>query len=382
MIEQGIKSYKINGKYFNYKEYQKIYQEIHNAHSRLEEVPSIIFDFKGPYTLVTRIENIFHKKSFIKKQIVKILFDDARKKYEKDNRIYIDKRISNIVNIGDIIEISDSNIILKVISLEENKINLTNKYNKLLNIVEERHHSKFNKIDINKRKFSLISENLIPKTPKSLEYESYNIIDIDRYVQRDPCIRINTQNKHVGVSTRKIFFHEEVYVHPKSCPILLLAENESNDKAFMKNINDVIRGPKININDEKDEYKIIYQDEEENLFAGDKIDFDLNFSAQKDEEIVQSNVINEDADDFELDDFWNKYEVDEEEMQLEGKYFDNLYEEKIKSKREKMDLLFHNIIHRQKAHFKTNSKDKFNNSFDAGMNTNNNLNTCISGIFY
>jgi hypothetical protein len=108
--------------------------------------------------------------------------------------------------------------------------------------------------------------------------------------------------------------------------------------------------------DNKDEYKIIYQEEESEAFKRNddifNIDFNINSpnEEQKDNFNEKLGIIDEENScEFELKDFLNKLNLnDDEEFPLDGKYFDNIYQDKLKTKKEKMDLIFQNIIKRQK----------------------------------
>ena len=119
----------------------------------------MIFEFKGQDILVTKVQNVFKKKTFAEGQIVKLNYDDSRNKNDKENLILIDKKISNFINEGDIIEFSDSTLVLKIISVERNKKNKIQKYTNLLNASSVNDYKEIEEqLEVKKRK-TIIKEN-------------------------------------------------------------------------------------------------------------------------------------------------------------------------------------------------------------------------------
>ena len=149
LLFHGVRAFQINGKCFNFKEYKKIAEDLKNIFLEKDEIPSIIFQFKGHDILVTKVENIIKKKNFSEGQIIKIKYDDSKnkneKEKEKENIIYIDKKISNFLNEGDIIQFSDSTLLLKIISVEKHTKNKIQKYKNLLNAMNENENKKIKK---------------------------------------------------------------------------------------------------------------------------------------------------------------------------------------------------------------------------------------------
>ncbi len=404
LIDQGIKTYIINGRYFNHKEYSKIIEDIRLAFSKTNEIECLIFDFKGPDTIITKVENIFNKKeTFIRNQIVKISFDDPRIKYERDNRILIDKKISNLVEIGDIIEIIDSTIVLKIIAIDKNRKNLTNKYEKLLNIMDNKNHSKFDTIHGNNQKFGSNSNTLskLPKIQRSTGHRNLfaNEDHLEKNETNDKKIidfdfktiyPFNTNEFSQENCNEEIFFDEKDSNFPqaKSSPYIITNNNPYQTNSLKK-----IHKSKEELNtfekyerkeDDIKDYKIIYEETQSDLFKMNEDPFHVKFNSEcSNDENGNDNcdenlpiIREENSKEYEFEDFLNRFHLnDDEEFPLEGKYFDNIYQEKLKTKQEKMDILFHKIIKRQKTNNLKNSS-KANKSHETLNEKNLNYKNC------
>ncbi len=196
-----------------------------------------------------------------------------------------------MVGIGDIIEISDSSLVLKVVSIEKFR-KRSNKYGSFLKILEENPNMNLNnKTNIHK----IFNNHSCSKSlkPKELDQTDQTKIFLKHYERRE---------------------------------------------------------------DDKEEYKIIYEEEESGAFKknDDIYDLDLSFispnEGQKyDNQEKLAEIREENSCEFELEDFLNNLNLnDDEEFPLDGKYFDNIYQDQLKTKKEKMDLIFQKIIKRQK----------------------------------
>lgn len=371
IIEQGITTFKLNGKLFNHKEYTKIIDDINSTYANMNETPSIIFDFKGPEIIVTKVQNIHNRKSFNKNQIVNISFDSGCNKFDKANRILVDKRISNLLENGDIIEISDSSIVLKVISIEKIR-KKTNRFGSFLKILEDNSIQNSQNIGKEIRKFNFQEKKKITKLTNSNSSSNYNKFDASKITQQK---EFNSKIIRSHVSSNNIYDLD--HRHSKTIDSKLLLENDisleyQDSNTNFKNFSPP-QSPKINKNenldlnlsnfknyerkeDDKDEYRIIYEGEESDIFGkkDDNYEFDLNVNSQieeqKDYPQNKLGIIDEESScEFELEDFLKQLHLnDDEEFPLDGKYFDNIYHDRLKTKKEKMDLIFQNIIKRQK----------------------------------
>ncbi len=87
------------------------------SNSKLNEIPSIIFELKSPMPIITKISGGRKILKILKGQIVKIAYDS--KKHIEGDAIYIDKKISHGVNVGDIITINYPELRLKIVSIED-----------------------------------------------------------------------------------------------------------------------------------------------------------------------------------------------------------------------------------------------------------------------
>ena len=105
------------------------------------------------------------------------------------------------------------------------------------------------------------------------------------------------------------------------------------------------------------EYKIIYDITDNNKFTEDSED--LKFSIE-----INSNKIEENSNESKFEDFINNMNLKEdEEFPLDGKLFDNLNEDKMKIKQEKIEKNFHSIIKKHNAQ-NTNVPSKHRYSYD------------------
>jgi len=315
----------------------------------------------------------------MRKQIIKISFDDSRTKYEKENIILIDKKISNLVNPGDLIEISDSSLVLKVIAIEKNKRHPSYKYNKLLNLLEEKIHSKFDPKTSCNRKLSadITKKNFInfSKNEGTLNLKKYlNGLNIEKetntklfnsYVANEEIKKNETdylKSEIKEVNDNKLILH-------KSYPYIGVNNKKQTEKEE-ECINEIFE----NLNnqnyqrreDDKQEYKIIYEEEQSEAFKlkDELLDINIKFESNETEnesDNIQDNlgIIKEDSQEFELEDVLNHFNLnDDEEFFLEGKYFDNIYQDRLKTKQEKMDLIYKNIIKRQKSNNSNNNQEQ------------------------
>jgi hypothetical protein len=116
LAEEGIRAFHISGASFKYHEYKKLVRDIKTVYSRVNEIPSFIFDLKGSAPYITRLEGNKGRVKMKTGQIIKITFDNA--KIKDEGIIFIDKKISHMINEGEMIYISSSDVILKVTGKE------------------------------------------------------------------------------------------------------------------------------------------------------------------------------------------------------------------------------------------------------------------------
>ena len=122
MINSGIRIFRINGAYFNSKEYKPLVNILTKILAEINETPTIIFDLKGPIPRVSKLFNSKQSISVEKGQIIKIK-DDTVKGIMDENMILLDKSIVSCLKIGDNLFIDGSKCILKVIAFERDKHN-------------------------------------------------------------------------------------------------------------------------------------------------------------------------------------------------------------------------------------------------------------------
>ncbi len=120
LINSGIRIFRINGAYFNFKEYEKLLKDLDEIFKNTNDSPTVIFDLKGPIPRISKVG--IGKKTCIdvkKDQLIKILHENI--KIEEPDIIHVDKKIAQCINIDDRILIDSSKCILKVISIERYK---------------------------------------------------------------------------------------------------------------------------------------------------------------------------------------------------------------------------------------------------------------------
>lgn len=122
LANEGVRSFRIDGSQMNYKEYKKIISQINRIFSDKEEIANILFNLKGPTPVITKIKNT-REENFLKikkGQKIRIKYHTTIKSEEKDF-LYIDKKISHALKIGDILQIGQSDFGFKVVNFDKNK---------------------------------------------------------------------------------------------------------------------------------------------------------------------------------------------------------------------------------------------------------------------
>ena len=119
LIDSGIRSFRVNGAYFQYPEYQKLLQDLKILFMEINDKPTVIFDLKGPIPRISKISgsNIQNNGKEVKKnQLLKIVYDNP--KIDDEDVIHVDKQFFNCLSIGDRIVVDSSNCVLKVICID------------------------------------------------------------------------------------------------------------------------------------------------------------------------------------------------------------------------------------------------------------------------
>lgn len=180
LLNQGFTNFHIDGSRLNLKIYNKIVSHlIDYAETKLNTRPTIIFDLKSPLPLITKISENRKFLKIYKGQTIKISYETKRE-YEGDV-IYIDKKISQGVNIGDILLISYPELRLKVVGVENSLMSSAS----YANLRKKDNYSQFNQVNCIKQiksSPSLFKDkntyNLYQKQIESYE-ESYKIPEKD-----------------------------------------------------------------------------------------------------------------------------------------------------------------------------------------------------------
>lgn len=115
-MNSGINLFRVNCAYFNYKDYKKLLEHLEIIFQNKKNKPTVIFDLKGPIPRINKV-GIGGKNSLdVKKdQLIKIVHENS--KIEDSDIIHVDKKIAQVVKVGDKILIDSSQCILKVISI-------------------------------------------------------------------------------------------------------------------------------------------------------------------------------------------------------------------------------------------------------------------------
>jgi hypothetical protein len=411
LLLQGVRTIQIKGKYFNYKEYKKITEDINTIYSEKNEIPSIIFHLKGHETLVTNVQNIFNKNNFSTGQIIKIIYDDLKNQHilEKENYILLDKKISNFLSQGDILEFSDSTLVLKILSIEKNKKNKIQKYKNLLKTVNENEYKDIEEQLKNKNKKRKYSDTEFDEknigltksySQKINQKIIFNDIDIDIDKDKDknqvlneyPKIKLEEKieiedkdiDSHNHYDNDKYFSLKKYNTNININTYMNIDINQDMDINIDNNNNNLYNKKYKRIEDDIREYENIYNYELEDIFKeyNEKEEDHLVNNYFRDNDILRINkldIISEDSDEFCIENLVNKFHFnDDEEFPLDGKYFDNLYNEQEKAREEKMDLIYNNIIKRQISDNLNYNNDSSNNNYSNCISNNYNHNININ----
>ena len=167
LINAGVRIFRINGAYFHFKEYKALVSQLKNIFQEINEIPTIMFDLKGPIPRISKLINGENRISVKKGQIIRIKEDNVRN-IKDENLIYMDKNICSCLNIGDNLIIDGSKCVFNVISLETSKY-LSNR----IRLSE-------------KNTFTYLSEKMLQRDIELEDRELFSIPeDIDLFIEKD-----------------------------------------------------------------------------------------------------------------------------------------------------------------------------------------------------
>jgi len=132
LINDGFINFQVDGSRLNSKVYTKILSHINAfCESKLNEIPTVIFDLKSPMPMITKISRNRKCLSVNKGQMIKIAYES--KKAHQEDVIYIDKKICHGINVGDVLMINYPELRLKVVGIENTLISSTSSSNLISN---------------------------------------------------------------------------------------------------------------------------------------------------------------------------------------------------------------------------------------------------------
>jgi pyruvate kinase len=118
-VHSGIRSFRINGAYYQYNKYKKVIEDLHTVMKQVNDAATVIFDLKGPIPRISKIGSNKETLDVKKNQLVKLVYEN--KKINDNDVIHVDRKILDLIKVGDRIVIDSSNTILKVIGVDRYK---------------------------------------------------------------------------------------------------------------------------------------------------------------------------------------------------------------------------------------------------------------------
>jgi pyruvate kinase len=169
IYQEGLKSFRIDCAQMNQAEYSHHVRIINEIFSKHDDVAEILFEIKGPMPLITRIGIGNEFLNLKKGEIIRICYDYRTRIYE-EGILYIDKKITNGLTIGDVIFINSSNVKLKVIGFERSSHqNFTSKKNNFKNF----NFSNSSPFLLGRDERRLVAEEKKIEHEKNLDYDNY-----------------------------------------------------------------------------------------------------------------------------------------------------------------------------------------------------------------